>query len=237
MVRYRRKNPLPPTLAMDHTEHEQTHQLLTALRRHHHLLDQTLDSLESLLSQSVMGPKESVQRGIEHLQQGDYAEAIVDFNRVILQYPEHKEALFYRAQAYVSLQSYTRALSDYNILIDVADRAQQHCHHFYNNRGVVHHLRRDFAKAKRDYTEAIRLKPDYVMGWTNRGEVQVHTKDYEAAIDDCSHALLLDPDNVTALTHRGWSYQCLGEKELAWNDAKRAEELGSLKLSNKLKDQ
>ncbi len=234
MVRYRRKNPLPPTLAMDHSEHEQAHQLLTALRRHHHLLDQTLDSLESLLSQSVLAPKETVHRGIQLLQKGEYAEAIVEFNRVILQYPEHKEALFYRAQAYVSLQSYSRALSDYNILIEVADRAQQHCHHFYNNRGVVHHLKRDFAKAKRDYTEAIRLKPDYVMGWTNRGEVQVHTKDYEAAIEDCSHALLLDPENTTALMHRGWSYHCLGKYELAQKDAKQAEELGSTQLSNRL---
>lgn len=234
MVRYRRSEPMPPTMSLGHDEHQQAQQLLSALRRQRLHLDQTLSSLEDLLAQSVRGTKELIQRGVQELQQGNYAEAIVDFNRVLQKYPEQKEALFYRAQAYVSLQAYSRALHDYNVLIEVADRTQQHCHHFYNNRGVVHHLRRDFTKAKRDYTEAIRLKPDYVMGWTNRGEVNLHTKDFDSAVEDCTHALLLDPTHLAALTHRGWAYHNLAETELAKRDAAKAAELGCSKLMKKL---
>ena len=44
-------------------------------------------------------------------------------------------------------------------------------HVFYNNRGIDHGERGEYDLAIKDFTKAIKLKPDYAFAYNNRGAV------------------------------------------------------------------
>ena len=54
-----------------------------------------------------------------------------------------------------------------------------------------------------DYTQAIRLKPDYALAHYNRGNAKADLKEYFAAIADYDTAIRLNPDDAAAYNNRG----------------------------------
>ncbi|HLA44294.1 MAG TPA: tetratricopeptide repeat protein [Aggregatilineales bacterium] len=62
---------------------------------------------------------------------------------------------------------------------------------------------RDYAGAIHDFTEAIRLQPDYSEAHNNRGVAQFHCGNYEIAIEDYDKAIRLSESPVSAYTNRG----------------------------------
>ena len=56
----------------------------------------------------------------------------------------------------------------------------------------------DLAGALADYTEAIRLKPDYIYAYTRRGHVLKEKGDLAGALADYTDAIRLKPDDVDA---------------------------------------
>ena len=54
-----------------------------------------------------------------------------------------------------------------------------------------------------DYTEAIRLKPDYALAYVTRGGAKANLKEYFAAIADYTQAIRLEPDVAGAYNNRG----------------------------------
>ena len=66
----------------------------------------------------------------------------------------------------------------------------------FNNRGNVRRAKGDVDGAIQDYTEAIRLKPDYVLAFNNRGNVRHAKGDVEGALQDYNEAIRLKPLSV-----------------------------------------
>ncbi len=60
-----------------------------------------------------------------------------------------------------------------------------------NNRGTVYHAKGENDLAIKDYTEAVRLNPEYTSGYYNRGNSLVRKKEYDRAIADYNKALSL----------------------------------------------
>jgi lipoprotein NlpI len=60
-----------------------------------------------------------------------------------------------------------------------------------------------------DFTEAIRLDPNYAEAYRNRGAVRYFKGDYDGAIADCTEAIRLAPKNASAYNIRGsaWRYK------------------------------
>src|SRR3989454_2518083 len=88
----------------------------------------------------------------------------------------------------------------------------------FNNRGNVYASKRDYDRAIRDYTEALRLNPKYAAAFRNRGRALVYKGDYDRAIADYNEAARLDPEDPHALIGRGIAYNAKHQYDLALRD-------------------
>ena len=61
----------------------------------------------------------------------------------------------------------------------------------------------DIDEQLRFYSEAIRLKPDYVEAFNNRGNARRDKGDLEGALQDYNEAIRLKPDYAEAFNNRG----------------------------------
>ena len=63
----------------------------------------------------------------------------------------------------------------------------------YNNRGIAYRAKGDLDRAIADYSEAIRLDPDYDTAFFNRGRAYYLKRDYDRAIADYGESLRINP--------------------------------------------
>jgi tetratricopeptide (TPR) repeat protein len=64
----------------------------------------------------------------------------------------------------------------------------------------------DYAMAIEEYTQAIRLDPNFVAAYNNRGNAYYSKKDYDRAISDYTQAIRLNPDYEAAYNNRASAY-------------------------------
>jgi tetratricopeptide (TPR) repeat protein/serine/threonine protein kinase len=77
-------------------------------------------------------------------------------------------------------------------------------------------------KAVTDYTEAIRLKPDYAEAYNGRGQTYFKLKQFDKAISDYGDAIRIKADFAEAYSNRGFAYTRLGQFEKALADCNEA---------------
>lgn len=75
------------------------------------------------------------------------------------------------------------------------------------NRGNGYRENQDDDRAIADYSEAIRIDPNYEHAYYNRGITYDHKGDYDRAIDDYSDAIRLDPNDKSPYVNRGIDYR------------------------------
>ena len=95
-------------------------------------------------------------------------------------------------------------------------------HIFYNNRGIDYGEKGEHDLAIKDFTKAIKLKPDYAFAYNNRGAVYRDKGEYDQAIKDCSQAIQLKPDYAEPYSNRGAAYRNKGDYDRAIKDYDRA---------------
>lgn len=78
--------------------------------------------------------------------------------------------------------------------------------------------KKDYKNAIKDYTEAIRSKPDYAIAYGNRGWSYLRLGLDEKAIMDLSEAIRLKSDNPDFYFNRGDAYSYLNQYENAISD-------------------
>jgi tetratricopeptide (TPR) repeat protein len=76
----------------------------------------------------------------------------------------------------------------------------------YNYRGISFYYKKDYGRAIADYTQTIKLKPEFADAYANRGLAYYHKKDYDRAILDFNQAIKLKPDYADAYFLRGNAY-------------------------------
>ena len=88
----------------------------------------------------------------------------------------------------------------------------------YFQRGNLNYELGDYVGAIADYTEAVRLKPDYAIAYCNRGNAKAELGQYVAAITDYDTAIQLKPDYAEAYNNRGITKNQLGQHAAAISD-------------------
>jgi len=159
-------------------------------------------------------------RGLYYFSQGQYQQAIEDYNEAIrLEVDDAFLSFAYslRGFAYSGLLQHQRGIKDF----DEAIRLKPNDDNFYGARGFAYAYLGQYQHAINDYAKAIRLKPDNAKAYYDRGFTYHKLGQYQQAIEDYDQSIRLKPDNAVlavAYGNRGNSYDKLGKHQLALED-------------------
>ena len=84
--------------------------------------------------------------------------------------------------------------------------------------GLAHSNLEQREQALADFSEAIRLDPEYASAYYNRGITYDDLGQYEQALADYTEAIRLNPKYATAYHNRGYTHDNLGQYEQALAD-------------------
>jgi Flp pilus assembly protein TadD len=162
---------------------------------------------------------------------GNYKEAIIDFNKAIMNNSNYVEVYCTRGLAKSNLKDYNEAIKDYNKAIDINPNYAK----VYYNRGIVKDVLEDYTGAIADYSKAIEINPNYANAYNNRGYVKAKDKNYYGAIADYTKALEINPHDAEFYNNRGLSFLKLGDSRSACLDWYKALELGNKEADDYIK--
>jgi Mlc titration factor MtfA (ptsG expression regulator)/Flp pilus assembly protein TadD len=138
--------------------------------------------------------------------------------------PDYVEAYRERAGFRRALGDVEGALADWAAVLQRATSDDERAESL-NERGMVLHESGRLDEALADYTEAIRLCPDYDGAYANRGAIHAERGDRRAALADLDTALRLSPRDDLALVERARVYRDAGRLDRALRDLDRAARL------------
>ena len=92
----------------------------------------------------------------------------------------------------------------------------------YNLRGTAYSSKRDYDRAIQDFSEAIRLSPNYAYIYVNRGSAYENKGEDDLTIQDDNEAIRLSPNSALAYNNRGYAYNRKGDYDHAIQDLDEA---------------
>lgn len=102
------------------------------------------------------------------------------------------------------------------------ERKFPYAHYNYETRGMAYHTQGNYELAIDDYTQAIRIDPDYASAYANRGDAHRRMGKYQMAIDDYTHAVKIDPNHSRYYVERATGYFRLAKYHEAIEDCTTA---------------
>jgi serine/threonine protein kinase len=165
-----------------------------------------------------------------------YERAIADYSDYIRFRPNDPDGYNNRANCYDNLGDTQAAQRDHaraKEALDEASSSNSPSVTETNNRPANEAFNRandavgkgDYQQAIADYSEAIRLKPDYAIAFNNRANVYASLKQYDSAIADYSDYIRLRLKDPDGYENRANCYEQLGDTQAAQRDRARAKEL------------
>src|SRR6185295_13740443 len=125
---------------------------------------------------------------------GELLKALKDFDQALNLQPENGDFYYSRAQVHDKLGNTDLALADLAKAV-VLIKSEFGRSVAFALRGRVYQKSGKLDESIKDYTEAIRLAPDFAYHHANRAEVYFDKREFEKAIADYSEAIRLDPKN------------------------------------------
>jgi tetratricopeptide (TPR) repeat protein len=137
-------------------------------------------------------------RGDAARNQGNYDQAIIDYNEAIQLEPINPATYNNRGDAYYKKGDYKRAITDYTEAIKLDPNYAD----AYAGRAAAYLAKGDLNRAIADCDQAIKLDPELVPAYSTRGSAYLAKGDMNQALSDFNQALSLDPNYVRALYGR-----------------------------------
>lgn len=162
------------------------------------------------------------EKGLKHMEDGEYQDAIDPLSEAIDIYKRFSPAYYLRGLAYTVTGEDKRAVSDFKKAIKLDPEEGK----YYYERGKLFISLEKYDKAIEDLSKTIELYPDLTDAYNNRGDAFRLSGQYENAIMDYSDVVRMDDQNVQAYNNRGYSYNKLKDTENTCRDMQKACELG-----------
>ena len=169
-------------------------------------------------------------RGLVHLELGNYENAISDFKTAMKLSPAMVSAKNYGnlANAYELLGNYQGAIENYSKAIEI----RPNLGYVFHGRGWVNMEIGNFEEALDDYENAIKFFSkvelrDMGSGfWHNFGWIKENLKDYKGALNEYNTGIKKDPTDSLLYANRANVKFELGDEEGACSDYKKSSKLG-----------
>ena len=172
---------------------------------------ESASTLSKVLDQVLPLSEDHYSKGTYYAKDGQYENAIQEFDQAIQLDPDHSKAYYNRGISYFYLGQDQTAINDYTKAIQLnPDDADA-----YNNRGVSYENLGQYQTAINDYTKAIQLDPYDASAYYNRGISYSALGQDQTAINDYTKAIQLDPYDAGAYYRRGIAYRNLGQYQTA----------------------
>ncbi|KAF5191664.1 Suppressor of rps4-rld [Thalictrum thalictroides] len=162
-----------------------------------------------------------LSRGIARVNEGNYAQAISIFNKILKENPIYPEALIGRGTAYAFKRELHSAITDFTEAIKSNPSAGE----AWKRRGQARAALGESIEAIEDLTKALEYDPNSSDVLHERGIVSFKFKDYNAAVGDLSSCLRQDKANKSAYTYLGSALASVGEYKKAEEAHRKAIQL------------
>lgn len=161
-------------------------------------------------------------RGLAFAKRGEFDRAIASYDKAIERDPWNAEAYANRGYVYYAKGEYDRAIANYSRAIEIDPGYTR----VYINRGDAYSMKAEYDRAISDYTRALELNPRLAEVYDARGLARTAQGDFDRAISNFTVAIGIEPRNAKVYFHRATAYRNKGLYEQAWQDVRKAQNLG-----------
>ena len=158
------------------------------------------------------------QQGIALHQQGNFPEAQVIYEQVLLIQPNHFDALQLLGVLFAQVKKYPQAVEFLSKALEINPN---HAGAYSNRGNALKELSR-FDEALASYDQAIKINPDYAEAYSNRGNVLKELSRFDEALASYDQAIKINPDYAEAYYNRGTILQelkCFDEALASYDQA------------------
>ena len=149
---------------------------------------------------------------------GDYDEAIQEFNEAIRLNPGFAPAHYGRGEIYFQRGDYQQAIRDFTRTIGLAPDYT----FAYYSRGVANERTGETEEAILDFTHTVRLKPSYAPAYNDRARALYSLGHLREALRDSEQAISIAPGTPTYLATNSLILAALGRREGAFATLEQA---------------
>ena len=174
---------------------------------------------------------EHLDMGVDYLDQGQFDEAIAEFQAAIQLDPDEAKAHYNLGLAYQKQEKLDEAAAAYQEALQLdPDLADVH-----NNLGLIYNKQGKPDQAMAEYQEAIRINPDDDTAHYNLALYYYHQGQLDQAIVEYDETVRLNPDNADAHYNLGRAYYEQGKLDeaiVAWKESIQIEPDDSMAHNN-----
>ena len=127
-------------------------------------------------------------RGIYYSNNGQFDQAIKDYDSSILQDPSYYKAYLNRGVAYSEMGQYDKAMSDYDKVIEINPGLSD----TYNDKANIYCKLGSFDEAIKQFSRAIDINPRNPIFYYNRGQIYRKTGARDSALNDFNEVITLN---------------------------------------------
>jgi tetratricopeptide (TPR) repeat protein len=130
----------------------------------------------------------------------EYGKADTTYAELFKYHPRYDNGLVGRARLYLAMGDTVKASADIDRALELN---KNNVNAYVLRADIAINSAKDYARARSDMDEAIKLQPQYAGYFVNRAYLRYQLDDYFGAMADYDYAIQLDPTNVAALFNRG----------------------------------
>ena len=157
--------------------------------------------------------------GLAYYRQGEYEQAIAQYERVIQRDERDYRAYYNRGLVYLALKDYHKAIADcQTALLFAPDSNNESKSLIYNDLALAYMMLAEDESAIINFSKAIALNGNNYDAYFNRGCAHHRQGKYQAAIDDFTRVVQLNPNFTQVYVNRAILRHQIGQTDAAFSD-------------------